>query len=296
MIITNLFGRLGNSLFEIAIGLYLSKQLGVDFAVKLRIKRDKKIADYANLTSSTDEDDYNKKMEQYYPVEIFPHEFFKNFICLDADYDVSKYKYIGNINKYLSYKDFPIQDNLLINDWFISQDYIHYETIKDIYVPSKELKEEIFDLYNPTRNTLSINIRRGDFLNPYFIKQGWHSEPKEYWEEAIKFLNKKYDKILITSDDPEWCRNSLNSYDNIEIVDKPVENSKIFFDLFLPTFVGDNIISASTFGWWGAYLNTNPNKRVIMPYPWSTTNPLSGKRYYSKNTIKFDIYKHKQIL
>lgn len=277
MIITELHGRIGNSLFMIALGLYISKQLNVDFAVKPRILQ------------------IDTERSNYYPDEIFPYEFFKNFIQLDHNYDITSYKRIMHPFKYNSYADFPIEDNLIITDWFISKNYINYETIKDIYIPSKELKEEIFDLYNPTRNTLMLNVRRGDFLWQYNIDRGWHSEPKEYWEAVYKYLNKKYDKVLITSDDTDWCKDNLTFCDNLIIVDKPIENSKIFFDLFLPTFCGDNVISASTFSWWGAYLNQNPNKQVIMPYPWKTTDISAGDKYYFDNTIKFDIYNYKAI-
>ncbi len=276
MIITELHGRLGNSLFMMALGLYISKQLNVEFAVKPRQQ--------ANI-----------ERINYYPDEIFPYEFFNGLTKLNIDYDTSAYKKIMNPNKYQSYKDFPIEDNLIIKDWFISKNYVNYNVIKDIYVPSKQLKEEIFDLYNPTRNTLMINIRRGDFLWQYNIDRGWHSEPKEYWESVYKYLDKKYDKVLITSDDTEWCKNNLDFCNNIVIVDKKTENSKIFFDLFLPTFVGDNVISASTFSWWGAYLNQNPNKTIVMPYPWKTNDILSGDKYYFDNTIKFDIYNYKEV-
>lgn len=278
MVITELYGRVGNAMFMIAIGLYISKKLKVPLAVKPRLAMK------------------GKDREDYYPKEIFPYEFFRNFKQLKMDYDVSKFKGVGNVKKYNSYKDFAIQDNIIIRDWFISQHYVNYEAIKDVYVPSKELKEEIFDLYSPTRNTLSMNVRRGDFLNPYHVNLGWHSDPKEYWENVYKALNKTYDKILVTSDDTEWCKENLDFTDNIIIVDKQTENSKIFFDLFLPTFCGDNAISASTFSWWGSYLNRNPEKTVIMPYPWKTNDPIgSGNRFYYKGVKKFDINSYQLI-
>lgn len=47
-----------------------------------------------------------------------------------------------------------------------------------------------------------------------------------------------------------------------------LDNNDPLIDLYAQTLCTDNIISNSTFSWWGAYLNPNPNKKVIYPKPW----------------------------
>lgn len=66
-----------------------------------------------------------------------------------------------------------------------------------------------------------------------------------------------------------------------------MEKESPLIDLYLQTMCENNIISNSTFSWWGAYLNNNKDKTVIYPTPWFgvAKQDISTKDLCPKNWI-----------
>ena len=112
------------------------------------------------------------------------------------------------------------------------------------------------------RQVVNVQVRRGDYLN---LSHLFHVLSAEFFQRAMAMMNRLEQDIvfLVLSDGMPWCKANLVG-DNIYYSDPPTH----WHDLAIQSNCDHNIISGSSFGWWGAWLNANPNKRVIAPSPW----------------------------
>jgi hypothetical protein len=83
-----------------------------------------------------------------------------------------------------------------------------------------------------------------------------------YFKRAINYFGKDK-RYLLISDDIDWCKSKFKGSNFYFIDDEPP-----IIDLYLQTMCTHNIISNSTFSWWGAWLNPNPSKIVVAPIKW----------------------------
>jgi hypothetical protein len=116
---------------------------------------------------------------------------------------------------------------------------------------------------------VSVHVRRGDYLT--IQKYGVFKHPpvpKRWIEEQMeKFPGHGF---IFFSDDLEWCRKEFGHRRDCSFGDMlpmlPFDGDTN--DLVHGSMCEHHICSASTFSWWQAWLNQNPNKRVIMPAHW----------------------------
>lgn len=131
-------------------------------------------------------------------------------------------------------------------------------------------------------NSVSVHIRRGDYLLPK--NNAVHGLlPLSYYREAIHYLEAKIDSpvFYVFSDDPEWVRANLHAEADIHYVTGN-ENNRSFVDMQLMSCCNHNIIANSSFSWWGAWLNSTANKIIVAPRQWFV-DPVKNALY--KNIV-----------
>jgi hypothetical protein len=115
-----------------------------------------------------------------------------------------------------------------------------------------KLKNEITNC-----NSISLHVRRGDY-----VTIGMFVTELDYYLRAIKFITTIKDNpiIYVFSDDMDWCKENFVDVKYIHLQD--------YLDFELMKLCKSNIITNSTFSWWAARLNPNPDKVVIAPEQW----------------------------
>lgn len=124
-------------------------------------------------------------------------------------------------------------------------------------------------------NSVSIHIRRGDYLDPKFAELNV-IQNNDYYNRAIEYIKTQCVNpiFFIFTDDLKWAKENFVSNDFI-FVEGNI-NHLAYLDIYLMNQCKHNIIANSTFSWWGAWLNINDSKIVIAPSKW-TTQVLSSQ-------------------
>jgi len=135
-------------------------------------------------------------------------------------------------------------------------------------------QEMIKTKYLTLRKSISLHFRIGD----YMAVQLHHSLlPNEYYISAIKEVIKRtrtddWDIIYFCEEKDnvpvkQRLRKIVSHFPNISF-HKANDEMHDWEQLLLMSCSDHNIIANSTFSWWGAYLNPNPQKIVCYPKQW----------------------------
>ena len=143
-------------------------------------------------------------------------------------------------------------------------DLVSIFTFKDsVATEALSRKEKIRD--GEPYPLISLHVRRGDYLQVSSLNLGL-----SYYSDALKSVMNtfadSYFKLVVFSDDIEWSKTNFGSKSFTFVECK--EGREPHEDIYLMSLCDHNIIANSSFSWWGALLNTNPNKIVIAPQRW----------------------------
>lgn len=185
----------------------------------------------------------------------------KNFYYNESIDKIGKYCYINGY--WQSYRYFQHIDKII-------HDEFKFPEIVDI------VNSEEFIKINK-ENSISLHIRRSDFVNnKHHDIHGTCSI--EYYRKAVEYVATKISSpfFFIFSDDMEWARANLNLNFPCEFVSGNI-GKQSYIDMQLMSHCKHNIIANSSFSWWGAWLNPNPNKIVVAPKQWFADEKMNSQ-------------------
>lgn len=128
------------------------------------------------------------------------------------------------------------------------------------------------DLLHKIRSVVSVSlhIRRGDYLSDMGAKELLGNIcTSTYYLKAINNIRMSIiDPVsfFVFSDDIDWAMDTFKIFD-FNYINWNI-NEESWMDMCLMSNCKHNIIANSSFSWWGAWLNKNPNKIVITPTKW----------------------------
>jgi len=222
-------GRLGNNLFQAAACIGYAKAHGTSWAIP------------ANRSAG---DLFEDKPTPWLLPRFWPN--------LPMCHGGHGHRYEQHNVKMFNYKPIPYfgsQDVTLVG-FFQSEKW--FENAKEEVRAAFILKD-----YPEYRGYVSIHVRRGDYVansnsfppvTIYYIRHGL--------EKIIPLVS----KILVFSDDIQWCKENLKGYGFYYN-----EDQNEYEALSKMASCGHHIIANSTFSWFGAWLGKNPDRIVVSP-------------------------------
>lgn len=140
----------------------------------------------------------------------------------------------------------------------------HYWTgfedeVKKLFKFKKNIEDtasEFISNLKKDKPLISVHFRRTDYLTQSSLNLGM-----DYYKVADKIIRSEFGDVeyIVFSDDINWCQNNV-MFENVYF-----SKNNHFVDMCAMSKCDGHIIANSSFSWWGAYLNQQPNV-VICPF------------------------------
>ncbi len=148
-----------------------------------------------------------------------------------------------------------------------------------------DTKNQTLSEFISTASSISLHIRRGDYVSDANINTFHGTASLDYYYKAVEYISQscKNPAIFIFSDDMKWVKENLTLPYPTTYID---HNTMAFEDMRLMSLCKHNIIANSSFSWWGAWLNNNPEKIVIAPKRWFNQTSIDTSDLIPDNWIR----------
>jgi hypothetical protein len=269
MIRIRLFGQLGNQMFQYAFAKKAAEEIGTSFWLTTRD---------ANYSLGF--------FELPFPLRLLGKKWVRGI-----NNGVQKLVQMRNVEDY--------SDGLTDGSSYVYKDHTDYlgyfqdsglykdrELFRSLFRVKQEYRRSFNEKYSPlfqSNRTITVQVRLGDYRHEKLHQFGGVEAalPLDWYKRQLSAFNLDDYKVFIISNEPDTCEREFGSiHKNITVA------KEHFITEFLFLTESDVcIISNSTFAWWGAYLNTKPNLRVIAPKWWMGYN---ARQEFPKGIMNID--------
>ncbi|MYK43023.1 MAG: alpha-1,2-fucosyltransferase [Gammaproteobacteria bacterium] len=187
-----------------------------------------------------------------------------------------------------------VTDNTYLRGYWQSERF--FQDCKDVIKSDFEFTTqptgqnlEIYQEIQETKSSISLHVRRGDYLDQKNISI-FSSCSREYYEQAVGLIAEQCQinpKLFVFSDDPEWVIDHFKLPFEMRVMTHNLADQAIE-DLRLMTACKHHVIANSSFSWWGAWLGKNPNRITVAPARWFADPKYSNPDIYCKDWIRLE--------
>lgn len=292
MIITKLKGGLGNQMFQYAAGRALAAYYQTLLCIDDSFYKNKRIFEtnrfyeldsfdiYAN-SSLLPLDTYSKALKFHLPNllimrinSLIKGGMNKRKIYLHKKVREKFFHFDEDFNNYGEY--------VVLDGYWQSEKYFKNfrNAILQEFSLRQELKDFPIELTNliAQDNTVSLHFRFGDYLRDNKTKKIHGVLDISYYKRAIELIRKKVKnpEFLVFTDEVDWFTSNLDLNINYKIISGKF-NLNNAQEMIAMSQCKHNVIANSSFSWWGAWLNKNPDKIVIAPQKWFNYSKINTK-------------------
>ncbi len=173
------------------------------------------------------------------------------------------------------------QDGTNLDGFCQTEKYFKHieDEIREDFAFKDDILEPCNEFISTFENILFLHVRRGDNVGR---EEYYRMMTFDYYKRALEhFDDDAY--VLVCSDDPEWCaeqdffaddrflvNTDVPKYDHLCLEgDGTHKHSCVpYTDLCLMSLCNGAILSSSTLGWWGAWLQKGRTNPIIVPEHW----------------------------
>ncbi len=240
----HIFGQLGNNMFQVATACALAWDHNA-------------LAVFPDLATKRGENN---------PLN-YEHVFFR-CRAIPIPQDLPEWK-----EPSFAYHPIPYSQGLALDGYFQSEKYFvhHRQRLLNLFAPCSEDQSYMQRKYQWLMDhSCTVGVQLRDYLPDDRTGNIHIQYGKDYLDKAMRLFPDTA-LFIVSSNNMEFARQNIPEWvKNVVFID----DEPNYINLYLLSFCKHNIITNSSFGWWAAWLNQNPDKIIITPSLW--VNPAGN--------------------